>query len=367
MDDFKYMSIALALAKQNIGCTSPNPSVGCLIVKNNQIIAQAATNFGGRPHAETIALEIAGKNAHGAVAYITLEPCSHQGVTSPCVATLIAAKISKVVIATKDPDPRVNGNGINLLKNAGIEVLLGVAESEAIKLNEGFFKSKLQNLPLVTLKLATSLDGKIALKNKNSKWISCEKSRQYAHQLRAENDAILVGIGTVLADDPALTCRLKDFEHKSPIRIILDSKLSFPLSAKMLDDCPKIPLWIITNNFNTDEKSKILMDKGVKIINLESDKNIISTLHHLAQLGITRLLVEGGRTIATSFLVDDMIDYLIWISSNKIIGNDGIAAIGNLDLHSLENCPEFLLEDYFKLDNDLVRIFKNNILALSTS
>jgi diaminohydroxyphosphoribosylaminopyrimidine deaminase/5-amino-6-(5-phosphoribosylamino)uracil reductase len=361
MDDFGIMSIALALARENLGCTAPNPSVGCVIVKGGNIIAEGSTSFGGRPHAETNALKIAGSESEGSTIYVTLEPCSHQGVTPPCVDEIIKAKVKKIFIAVKDPDPRVNGQGIKALTEAGIEVSVGLAEKEARILNEGFFKSKLEHLPLVTLKLATSLDGKIALSNKKSKWITGQKAREYAHELRAENDAILVGIGTVMADDPELTCRLAGYEHKSPIRVVLDSNLSFPSDAKMLKSAKEFPVYIITNQDMSSDKSKLLIDSGVTIISLNAHGRIDlpGALFKLASCcGITRLLVEGGSKIATSFLTAKLVDHLIWISSGKVIGNDGIAAINNMGLEHLSDFPEYNLEQYFALDNDMVRIYR---------
>ena len=351
-----YMSEALALAKSQLGNTAPNPSVGCLIVKNQQIIGRGVTAKGGRPHGETIALAEAGTKANGATMYVTLEPCCHFGVTPPCTYAIIKAGISKIYIATQDSNPKVAGKGIKDLQEAGLEVITGLLQMEAIEINAGFLKMQQQQMPLVTLKLATTLDGKIALANKQSKWITGPKAREYAHKLRAENDAILVGIGTVLADNPSLTCRNPCFEDRSPIRIVLDSDLRLPLDANLFNDIEQVPLWIVTTRKNNNTKAA-LIKPNVKIIEINDLYNLNEVLTALADNGITRLLVEGGRQVASSFLKQNLFDNLIWITSPKIIGNDGTAAIGNLGIESMADVNCFKLKELFQLDDDIVKIY----------
>lgn len=285
------MRIALELAARGLGNTSPNPSVGCVIVKDNKIIARGWTAEGGRPHAETIALKRAGNAANGATAYVTLEPCCHQGKTPPCTEALINAGISRVVIATDDPHKDVAGGGVTALKKAGIKITEGVCKKEAEKLNAGFLKTVLEKKPLITLKLATTSDGKITMPEGKNHWFTSEEARDFAHLLRYRNDAIMVGIETILADNPALTCRLPGLEKHSPLRIIMDSKNRTPDNARVH------PCLII------------------------KDKNLDNVLKDLAEKGVTRLLVEGGGKLAESFLENKLVDCFIWIENKKIKGD----------------------------------------------
>lgn len=340
--DIKFMKIALGLSKRGVGLTAPNPSVACLLVKNEQIIATGVTAIGGRPHAEVIAISKAGGNAHGSTAYVTLEPCCHYGKTPPCTDAIIKAGITKVVIATTDTFKKVSGLGVQKLKDARIEVVLGVCEEEARIINQGFFSVQEKGRPYVTLKLATSLDGKIADKNGNSKWITSEDTRAYAHYLRAKNDAIMVGIGTVIADNPMLDCRLSGMESQSPIRIVLDNSLRIPLYSKLVQTANQIPLYIIGSNVN---ENKALVESGVKIMQSNGLMNILSLL---AQNDITRLMVEGGSKIAASFIKDDLVDELVLMRSAKNIGNDGIDAIAGMDINQV------IAEKFIKISHNVI-------------
>ncbi len=326
----KFISYALNLAKKNLGLTAPNPVVGCVIVKNNIILATGVTAKNGRPHAEKIAIDkISDKKIlQDSEIYITLEPCYHFGQTPPCVDEIIKYKFKKVVIATVDPDERVNGKAIQKLREAAIDVLCGVLEEEAKKINRGFFKAKKTGLPFVTLKLATSLDGKIATKNFQSKWITNEKSRQFAHHLRAINDAILVGANTIKQDDPSLDCRIPGLENFSPKKIII---------AK-------------NSEFSGNEK---IFANGETII-LKPD-NLRESLKTLCTQGINSLLVEGGKQIATQFLQEKLVDELVWIRSGKIIGEDGIDAIGELGLTEVP--ANFKLVEKLQFGDDVSEIF----------
>ena len=323
--DQKYIGFALNLAKKNIGLTCYNPIVGAVLVKNETIISVGITGENGVPHSESIAILKAGNKAVGSTLYVTLEPCCHFGKTPPCTDLIIKSKISRVVVATKDPDLRMNGLGIKKLQEAGIEVVVGVLENEAKKLNRGFFSVKAKKRPFVTLKFATSLDGKIATKNGDSKWITYEKSRQYAHYLRAKNDAILVGANTVRNDNPMLNCRILGLEKYSPKRIILSSALDIDLNHRIIQTAKQITTYIATNNPNTQK----FVDLGIAIINFSSLEDLLSKL---ANIGINNLLIEGGGNVATQFIKANLIDKLIWIQSTKIIGNDGIAGIGDLGI-----------------------------------
>ena len=336
--DAVFISFAINLAKKNIGLTSKNPAVGSVLVKNNTIIATGITEAGGTPHSETIAIAKAEKNSEGATLYVTLEPCSHFGKTPPCVDLIIQSKISRVVIATIDPDLRVNGLGIQKLKEAGIEVVVGVLEKEAQELNRGFFSVKNLGRPFITLKLATSQDGKIAqgdnFQNSDDKWITSEQSRKYAHYLRAKNDAILVGANTVRADNPMLDCRLAGLAKYSPQRIILSEKLNIDLNSKIIQTAKSIPTFIATNN--SDHKR--FTDLGIKIINF---KNLNDLTQKLPELGINNLLIEGGSIVATEFLKADLIDKLIWIKAQKTIGQNGIDALQGFDISRINQDLNF--------------------------
>ena len=333
-EDQSHINFAINLAKKNVGITASNPSVGCVLVKNNVIVSSGITAAGGVPHAETVAILKAKTNAAGATLYVTLEPCSHFGKTPPCVDLIIKSKISRVVIATVDPDLRVNGLGVKKLKEAGIQVVVGVLESQATKINSGFFIAKTLNRPLVTLKLATSLDGKIATKNGDSKWITSEKSRQYAHYLRAKNDAILVGANTIQKDDPMLNCRIAGLEQYSPKRIILSSKLNINLNSKIIKTAKQINTYIATNSLDVQK----FIDAGINIIRFDDLENLLSKL---CEVGINNLLIEGGSNVAAQFLEANLIDKLIFIQAPKIIGGDAIGGIGDLNIAEIAQSLNF--------------------------
>ena len=290
--DQYFMEIALRLSRRNLGNTAPNPSVGCVLVKGGKIIGRGWTAKGGRPHAETQAINWAGKNAKGATAYVTLEPCCHHGKTPPCTKALIVAGIKRVVVAALDPDKRMCGNGIKELEEAGIEVVVGVGRKEAEEINAGFFLAAKKQRPFVTLKMAVSSDGKIGIKGKRVQ-ISGEMAGAYSHVLRKTHDAIMVGMNTVLCDDPELTCRLPGLEDCSPIRIVMGNNNCMPKDSKLLKN-RKTKLWIINN------------------------RNIEETLKMLAERGVTRLLVEGGAKLSKAVLDQGLVDQLIVIKSKEV-------------------------------------------------
>ena len=298
------MQIALRLARRNLGQTWPNPSVGAIIVKDGQIIGQGITAKGGRPHAETQALEQAGEKAKGATLYVTLEPCCHQGQTPPCTDAIIKAGISTVVVACKDPNPLISGLGMELLHQAGITVIEKIGEAEALEINRGFFSVITKKRPYIALKLATSLDGKIATATGASKWITSEKSRFQAQLLRSQYDAIATGIGTVLADDPQLTCRLPGLEGRSPVRVVFDRQGRLSKDSKLMKTKDQWPVW-------------------------EMASPLSEAMEDLANRGITRLLVEAGAKLSTAFLQSGLVDRIYWFRAPLMIGNDGLAAIGD--------------------------------------
>ncbi len=351
--DIKFMQIALSLSRRGVGNTAPNPSVGCVIVKNFCIVGRGWTAVGGRPHAETIALGRAGDNAKNATAYVTLEPCSHVGETSPCAKALIKANIRKVVIATKDPNPLVSGAGIKMLEDAGIQVEVGLLEKEALRINEGFFSLINKKRPFITLKLATTSNGRIAIKNNTNNWFTGKRAKKHAHLLRYRNDAILVGVNTIIADNPQLTCRLAGLEEYSPVRVILDGNLRMPIESKITNISGGIKNLLFTckkplgDEYNRSEIITVSRDS-------QGHVDISSVLEELAKRGVTRLLVEGGGEIATSFLEDNWVDEIVWIQNKTAIGDGNAVDISKIIQSHLGN---FNKESSRVYDNDLIEIY----------
>ena len=358
--DEAYMATALGLARRHVGWTCPNPSVGCVLVKQNRIIARAVTAKGGRPHAETIALEAAGEAARGATAYVSLEPCVHHGVTGPCTEALITAGVARVVIACFDPDPRVSGKGAQRLQQAGVAVEVGVLAEEAREVNEGFFCRIEKGRPLVTLKLASTADGRIATSAGESQWISCAEAREYAHLLRAQNDAIAVGINTALADDPMLTCRLPGMEDRSPVRVIFDRRLRLPLTSKLVQTAKDIPLWLLILPDQDPHRRAAFAEAGVELIEIpEAETGHYATtdaLHELGRRGITRLIVEGGARLAASMIKQDAVDRIEWVKAPMILGSDALPAIAELGVEELVEAARYCLTHSRRLGCDVLDI-----------
>ncbi len=351
--DTYMMRIALTLAERGLGQTAPNPSVGCVIEKHGVIIGRGWTQPGGRPHAETVALTQAGTGAVGATAYVTLEPCAHHGQTPPCAQALIDAGIARVVVATGDPDPRVTGKGLSMLQEAGVDVSTGVLNEAADTLNAGFFLRVREKRPLFTLKLATTADGRIALESGESKWITGQEARRFGHMLRANHDAILIGIGTALADDPSLDCRIAGLEDRSPSRVILDTDLRLPVTSKLVATSGG-PDTIVLHTEGARDRVKALESAGVQVIKLPAKHSAEAVAAKLADLGFTRVLVEGGAKVHAAFLEVGYADRIMHFSAAKVIGGDGIAAIAPLGLAALAEAPHFMLERIFRLGPDML-------------
>ncbi len=328
MELIHYMRYALTLAKKGKGTTSPNPMVGAVVVKNGRIVGKGYHKGKGRPHAEYIAIEDAGSLARGATLFVTLEPCVHFGATSPCVDTIIKAGIKKVFMATIDPNPIVNGKGVKKLLDAGVDVEVGLCEKKAIELNEIYNKFITTGEPFVILKVATTLDGRIATETHESKWITDEVGRRYVHELRSWVDAVLVGINTISTDDPLLTTRLA--KGKNPKRIVLDSDFRIPANARVLGD------GCIIATASSQER-----EIDAEVWRLNKDKtgrvDIKALLKEAGKRNITSILVEGGRDVYTSFLRNKLVNKFYIFIGTKIFGENGIPFVGNLGIQSLKN------------------------------
>ncbi len=338
------MRAALALARRGLGNTWPNPSVGCVLVREGRVVGRGWTQPGGRPHAETEALARAGEAARGATAYVTLEPCSHWGRTPPCCDALIAAGVSRVVVAAGDPDPRVDGRGLRRLREAGAVVEQGLLEAEARALIAGFVRRITRGLPLVTLKLATSLDGRIATATGESRWITGSAARRAAHALRASHDAVLVGSGTVLADDPDLTCRVPGMARVPIARVVADTRLRTPLGSRLVQTARAVPTWIATRTGQPPSALAPFLAAGVEVLPVrarEGGLDLAVLLGTLAQRGVTRVLAEGGAGIAAGLLRAGLVDRIAWFHAPGVMGGDGLPAVRPLPLKSLSAMPRF--------------------------
>ncbi len=346
------MQAALGLARRGLGRAWPNPAVGCVIVQGGRVVGRGWTQPGGRPHAETEALREAGAAARGATAYVTLEPCCHWGRTPPCAEALIAAGIARVVVALRDPDPRMDGKGLARLAAAGIAVEEGLLAAEAAALNAGFLLRIREGRPLVTLKLATSLDGRIATAAGESRWITGPRARRAVHLLRARHDAILVGSGTVLADDPELTCRLPGVAPRPLLRIVADGRLRTPPSARLVRTARAVPTLIATRPGHPDTALAPFRAAGVEI--LEVPPGIGALLAALGARGLTRVLAEGGAGIAAALLRDGLADRLAWFHAPILLGGDGRPAAEALPLPNLAAAPKFRRVAVRELGPDLL-------------
>jgi diaminohydroxyphosphoribosylaminopyrimidine deaminase/5-amino-6-(5-phosphoribosylamino)uracil reductase len=344
MSDLHHMRAALGLARRGLGRCWPNPSVGCVVVKDGRVVGRATTAPGGRPHAETQALAMAGRAARGAVVYVTLEPCCHHGATPPCTDALIAAGVARVVVATVDQDRRVSGAGLAQLRAAGIVVEEGVLSDEGCEVAAGFFHRVVRGRPLVTLKLATTLDGRIATRTGESQWITGEPARRMAHALRGRHDAVMAGVGTVLADNPELTCRIPGFKGIPTVRVVADSHLRTPLMSRLVATATLAPTWILTRDGADPARRAAMLSAGVTLIDVdpaEPGVDLAQSLHALAERGITRLLVEGGASLAAALLRDDLVDRIAWFHAPSIMGGDGWPAARPFGIEGLADMPRF--------------------------
>jgi diaminohydroxyphosphoribosylaminopyrimidine deaminase/5-amino-6-(5-phosphoribosylamino)uracil reductase len=354
------------LARRALGQAWPNPAVGCVALdRSGRVVGRGWTKRGGRPHAESEALAQAGEQVRGGTTYVTLEPCAHHGQTPPCAEALVAAGIARVVSAVEDPDRRVSGRGLDLLRKAGITVTSGLCKEEAEEINLGFFTRLGHGRPMVTLKLATSLDGRIALASGESRWITSEAARRRGHWLRATHDAVLIGAGTALSDDPQLTCRLPGLEHRSPLRVLIDPNLRVPPTAKLYREARAVALWVIAAPSAADADLARRRDCGAEILSIPAGPDgrplASAILTALGSQGITRLLVEGGSRMATALLEAGLVDRIAWFRAPVLIGADGLPATAMLGLDRLAAAPRFRLSGVERLGPDLLESYERDV------
>ena len=349
------MAHALRIAARGLGHVWPNPAVGCVIVKDDVIVGRGWTAPGGRPHAETMALAQAGAAARGATAYVTLEPCAHHGQTPPCAKALIAAGVARVVTALTDPDPRVAGKGHAMLRAAGIDVTEGVAAGQATCLNAGFLKRVTRGLPFVTLKLATTLDGRIATASGESRRITGPDARRAVHLMRLTHDAVLIGAGTARADDPDLTARDMGAAVQ-PLRIVMDTHLSHDPHSRLGNTARDTPVWLLHAADAPMPARQAWADQGAVLIEVAGNPlgqiDAKSAMQALANMGLTRILCEGGGTLAASLLRAGLVDDLALFTAGALIGSDGQAALAPLGLASLSDAPRLTIRESRQIGGD---------------
>jgi diaminohydroxyphosphoribosylaminopyrimidine deaminase / 5-amino-6-(5-phosphoribosylamino)uracil reductase len=342
-DDLRFMELALALGRRGLGRTWPNPSVGAVVVRPQPddraaIVGRGWTQPHGRPHAEMEALERAGGAARGATLYVTLEPCSHYGVTPPCADAIIAAGLARVVSALEDLNPQVAGEGHRRLAAAGIVLEVGIGADAALHAHAGHIRRMGERRPQVILKLAVSADGKAGLAGRRPAPITGEPARARVHLMRAMSDAVLTGIGTALADDPLLTCRLPGMADRSPVRVVLDSKLRLGLDTRLVATARVTPLWVIASELAASDREQALRSAGAEVVRVAAPGgrlDLALVLERLAERGITRLMLEAGPILAAAMLKADLVDEAALLRSRKLIGPDGIDALEGLSLTAL--------------------------------
>jgi diaminohydroxyphosphoribosylaminopyrimidine deaminase/5-amino-6-(5-phosphoribosylamino)uracil reductase len=363
--DARFMALALALGRRGLGNTWPNPAVGAVIVRDEPqgpvVVARGWTQPGGRPHAEVEALRRAGAAARGATIYTTLEPCSHFGQTPPCADAIIAAGIARVVSALDDPNPEIAGEGYRRLRARGITVVTGVGAEEARRAHAGHVRRMHEGRPHVMLKLAVSADGKAGLAGRRPAAITGEAARERVHRSRAMHDAILIGIGTAVADDPLLTVRLPGMAQRSPVRVVLDSALRLPPEGKLARGARDVPVWILAAPDAPPARADALRATGAEVLRVDGSadrRDLAAALKLLAARGITRLMVEGGPTVAAAFLSAGLVDEAVLLRSSVVIGPDGIDALDGLPLTALTRSPQLRSRGIETADGDTIETFE---------
>jgi diaminohydroxyphosphoribosylaminopyrimidine deaminase / 5-amino-6-(5-phosphoribosylamino)uracil reductase len=366
-EDARFMEIAFALGRRGLGRTWPNPAVGAVVVRPGAggpvIVGRGWTQPGGRPHAEIEALRRAGEAGRGATVYTTLEPCSHYGKTPPCADAIAAAGVARVVSALEDPNPEVGGAGHARLRAAGVAVEIGFGAGAARRVHAGHIRRVAEGRPQVILKLAVSADGKAGFPGRRPAAITGEEARRRVHMLRATSDAVLVGIGTALADDPLLTCRLPGMADRSPVRVILDTRLELPATGKLASSARATPVWAIAGELADPRLDEALGARGVEVLRGEVDAGRIdlgAALKLLARRGITRLMVEGGPRVAAAFLAADLVDEALLLRGPLTIGADGIDALDRLPLSALAGSPRLVSRGVEQIGADTVETFERS-------
>ena len=340
-DDARFMRLALRLGRRGLGRTSPNPPVGAVLVADGAIVGRGYHRRAGAPHAEVEALRVAGARARGATLYVTIEPCAHHGRTPPCTDAIITAGVRRVVFGTRDPNPSVTGNGMGRLREAGIEVESGVEQAACDELIAAFRKHVTTGLPLVTLKLAASLDGRIATAGGESRWITGEDSRRFVHQLRATHDAVLVGAETVIRDDPELTCRIRGGHN--PLRVVLDGRLRVPLRARVLTNTGAAATLVCAGRRAPATKLRWMQEHGVEVLRLSDRAGNVpmrQLMRALGQRGIMSVLIEGGATVAAAAVGARLVDRVLIFYAPKLIGGDGRPMLAPLGIRRLADAPQ---------------------------
>lgn len=360
------MAVALRLARRASGTAWPNPAVGCVLVAHRGgmpvVVGRGWTAPGGRPHAETQALGRAGAAARGATAYVTLEPCYHHGQTPPCTEALIDAGVARCVVALGDPDERVSGRGLSALKSAGVDITTDVLAGDAEQLGFGYLRVRRGGLPAVTLKLATTLDGRIATASGESKWITGEEARAFAHALRARHDAVAVGLGTVTADDPRLDCRLPGRPGQPAAYVVFDSRLRMPLDCRLSKAAGQVPVFVVTGPEVATERQKAAADRGLCVLPVDADgagrPRPAAALAALASEGLTSVMIEGGGQIAAAFLAAGCVDRIAMFTGARAVGGDGTSAIAPFGVEKLGDAPSFTLAETRVLGDDLFAAYR---------
>ncbi len=347
MGDVRWMRLALSLGRRGLGRVWPNPAVGCVLAHGGRVVGRGWTAPGGRPHAEVLALGQAGDLARGACAYVSLEPCNHHGQTGPCAEALIDAGVSRVVVACEDPDPRVTGGGIARMRAAGIEVVTGIGAEAAAADHAGFFSRVRSGRPMLTLKLAMSLDGRIATASGESQWITGPAARRHVHGMRANHDAVLVGAGTARADDPSLTVRGLGVAQQ-PVRVVISRRLDLPVASVLGRGARDVPVWLIHGEDAPDTARAAWREAGARLLEVETGSggqvDPAAAFAALGDAGLTRVFCEGGGALGASLLAADLVDELAVFNGGLILGAEGTPGIGALGIAALGEAPRWRLD-----------------------
>ncbi|SFC55448.1 bifunctional diaminohydroxyphosphoribosylaminopyrimidine deaminase/5-amino-6-(5-phosphoribosylamino)uracil reductase RibD [Tropicimonas isoalkanivorans] len=359
--DQRWMAMALGLGARGLGRVWPNPAVGCVIVRDGRVVGRGWTQRGGRPHAETEALAQAGDDARGATAYVTLEPCAHHGQTPPCASALVAAGVARVVTALTDPDPRVAGGGHEILRVAGVEVTTGVLEDKARQANDGFLRRVTEGRPHLTLKLATSLDGRIATATGESQWITGPAARRAVHAMRARHDAVLVGAGTARADDPSLTVRGLGVSWQ-PVRIVASRHLDIPTDGALFREIDAAPVWLCHGPDAAADRQERWRTRGARLISVPSSRSrqidVATMFRELGTAGLTRVFCEGGGSLAASLLAAGVVDELVTFTAGLALGAEGQPGLGAMGIDRLADAPRFRLDKLTTVGPDVLAVWR---------